>query len=363
MTPYDYTAAVNGSSAVFAMIEDPEPYRKFLPLDRQAEPEDSPLRSKYPRTGAYRADDTDHPIWSLDWAFSKESIVALFHEHGHHYLVVAGAGGELEDLAFLEDGKILRTYQRADWVERKWVLPFSSCGFDYEIAVRYDDRADGRRVIASSREGVEYSYDATTGVAIESTQLPTGGTVESNAAELKLSAEVSNILSQSRGKPDEVSLARWAYLLAPSLVTSCTEVVSPSGLDEQEFDEDEEPDEEPIPPFQFRATGANLAGYQRVIHPSSEKFDMYRVPGGRAADFMCGKPADEEEHAAIQKSWQDVVGIRPALATVLTMDFLKTAQQDDDLDEFATPIMVALWVRDAEWRIVGINLAIDFERE
>jgi hypothetical protein len=324
-------------------------------------PEELRLRTRFPKTGLYRADDPKVPLWTIDWAFRKESIVAMFEEYGHHFLVVRDAGGELEDLAFLEDGRIMHTYPRTGWVERKWTLPYSSCGFDYEAEVRYSKSAGRHLVVASSREGEEYTYDAMTGLLIGSTKRPVGGTVEPADAERKLSEELANFMDTAPVEQPDQILRQWRYFFASSVITQCSEPVSQSVADEQE--EEAGLRDEVVPAFQYRAAGADLAGYQRVAHTNSEKFDMYRVPHGRAANFMCGEPADSDERASIQQQWLDVVGVRPAVATVLRMEITDASEQATDYDDTDKATVVLLWVRDAEWKISGIGFSMELEGE
>jgi hypothetical protein len=123
------------------------------------------IRAKYKRSGLFEADDTENPLWMVDWYASEVDITP----DGKH-LVRWGPRPSIEGydelaLAFHEDGDLLRSYRVSDLVAAPQELPRTMSHLAWRAESNFD--AEKGILYLRTEHDEEYRFDVTTGDVIE----------------------------------------------------------------------------------------------------------------------------------------------------------------------------------------------------
>jgi len=150
-----YIVPVSGGKYLFVMIGPGSSSRDLTEEERRNE---ASINTKYSVSGLYRVGDAA-PLWTVDW-YAYSVIVS---EDGHH-IVREGPWATTardEALAFLVDGKELRSYSIRELCDLTWALPHTVSHFRWLKSMNLDQKRQELTVVTFHRD--KFVFDLTTG--------------------------------------------------------------------------------------------------------------------------------------------------------------------------------------------------------
>jgi hypothetical protein len=191
LLPRTSLADVEGGLSPYTMVSPDHEYIFVMLMEGDRKNPRPYIFDKYSLSGLYRNDGSTTPLWTVDWA----GDVIL--PSGPTYLIRKGGwarqddGYGVEAIAFLANGRVLKTYRVCDLVDFPWLLPHSASHYQWQKTLSLEegahisrvhfvqagavDRNDG--VLLSEQlhtlqletlQGDSYVFDITTGDIIES---------------------------------------------------------------------------------------------------------------------------------------------------------------------------------------------------
>ena len=175
--PRDYVVRSDNGAYVFVMKAPnrpnyhPKPNRAELSESEREQREDKieePGAQAYPRTGMYRADDVDNPLWIVDWYAHRVEIA----NDGVHIVRHGPWASSLKHraVAFYANGKLLADYQIGELIENTDALIRTVSHFFWHG----DDSFNNEALIYTLGliDGGRFEFDLRTGSILKSTPPP-----------------------------------------------------------------------------------------------------------------------------------------------------------------------------------------------
>jgi hypothetical protein len=150
--PKDYKVVTENSEFVFIMLV-PEQSVRWATLNPD-------IRNTYSKSGLYRNDGSNTPLWTIDWyAYSVMPV-----SDGIHMIRSGPWASSMDDLAFAfyRNGQELKSYKVKDQVKREWLLPRSVSHFTWRDKVEYQE-SKGNLYVSTLGVGHSYNFSITTG--------------------------------------------------------------------------------------------------------------------------------------------------------------------------------------------------------
>jgi hypothetical protein len=139
------------------------------------------LKMKYPKSGLYKNDHSNIPLWTVDW-YSFEVYISA---NGKDLIrmgpwprswekKLSAEEGALKQpaVAFYENGKLLKGYSIKDLIRSPDMLPRSVSHFRWAKDVLFDDRKDELKII--THDGQELLFDIKSGNITQKKQQKAG---------------------------------------------------------------------------------------------------------------------------------------------------------------------------------------------
>ncbi|MDJ0904384.1 MAG: hypothetical protein QNI96_00080 [Woeseiaceae bacterium] len=157
--PYTYKIESEDGRYVFVMLTGLSAEEELWRLSEGFGAEISAIKSQYPQSGLYSADDPSNPLWTVDWY--AHSVLPF--SDGIH-LVREGpwaVSGRSEGVSFFANGELLKSYAVSDLVLAPWAMPHSISHFTWRKETSIDDESLSYDVLTIHRESIR--FDARTG--------------------------------------------------------------------------------------------------------------------------------------------------------------------------------------------------------
>ncbi len=172
-SPWSYRKGSADGKFVFVMLAPTvfETESKNLPDEIRL------IREKYKRSGLYRIDDSDAPIWTVDW-YEYPSGLEIASDGTHltrwnsspYFNRNAPASPQYEQkvLSFYANGKLLRGYSVNELINRPAALEHSVSHFRWLDREEFDDA----KLVYTlwTKEGTCFEFDVNTGEIVDRSQ-------------------------------------------------------------------------------------------------------------------------------------------------------------------------------------------------
>ncbi|HEV8060815.1 MAG TPA: hypothetical protein VGP68_13130 [Gemmataceae bacterium] len=135
------------------------------------------IREKYKQSGLYRNDDSDTPIWTVDWYehssglyIASDSVHLIQRKYSPYYNRNAPASPQYDQkvLSFFANGKLLRGYSVNQIINRPEALQHSVSHFEWVDREEFNDAK--LRYLLWTKEGNWFDFDVTTGQIVDRSQ-------------------------------------------------------------------------------------------------------------------------------------------------------------------------------------------------
>jgi hypothetical protein len=160
----DYSVPVNSGQHLFVMLS-PKP---GFPYSESSGCRKEALRAKYSASGLYLPDDTENPLWTVDfWMYNQSFYVS---PDGRYLIHFGRSGWDLHQgatsqaLAFYDRASLLRSYTTEDIVREVRALPRSVSNYSW-LAEKQADFSNNT-IYVKTQLNQEFTYDITTGERI-----------------------------------------------------------------------------------------------------------------------------------------------------------------------------------------------------
>jgi hypothetical protein len=164
--PYSHSKQTSNGQYLFVMIAPiPSETEKKRPTGPEPERSKIPeIRKTYSRSGLYRNDGTNTPLWTVNWyARGFEPLSDGIH------LVRKGpwaSSPDSEAVAFFANGELIRSYTVRELVAKPQLMPHSVSHFTWRFNEELDDQDKTYKIITKHFE--YYWFDVTTGEIVSS---------------------------------------------------------------------------------------------------------------------------------------------------------------------------------------------------
>jgi hypothetical protein len=157
-----YTQTNPGGEYVFVMIAPGPIEQESSWANEQQAVKIREIRRTYSKSGLYRNDGSTEPLWTVDWYAHQVEVAS----DGVH-LIRHGpwaSSMDFEAISFFANGKLLRTYEIRELVDKPRLLEHSVSHFRWEKGGWFDD--DRLEYGLTTLDGNQFVFDVRTGEII-----------------------------------------------------------------------------------------------------------------------------------------------------------------------------------------------------
>jgi len=166
--PHSYTQLSPNGKFIFVMLAPFPPERDGRIYIESIRNEIQEIRAKYNISGLYKNDESNSPLWTVDWySFSVE-----ISSDGKH-LIRNGPWARTSDqeaVSFFNNGKLLRTYKINELVDFPFLMPASVSHFRWSYEKTLDEQNNIYSI--ATLHGELYKFDIKSGDIISSIRTP-----------------------------------------------------------------------------------------------------------------------------------------------------------------------------------------------
>jgi hypothetical protein len=160
--PFSYKQESPGGKYVFVMIAPGSIEKDVAHWNEGKVAEIREIRRTYLKSGLYRNDVSDEPLWTVDWyAYGVEVASDGVHliRHGPW-----ASSTDDEAISFFANGKKLRTYEVRELVDKPRLMEYSVSHFRWQKDRWFDD--DRLEYGLATLDGNQFVFDVRTGEII-----------------------------------------------------------------------------------------------------------------------------------------------------------------------------------------------------
>jgi hypothetical protein len=157
--PSSYSVKSSNGKYVFVMIAPIAVEQDGIYLRNENRIAAQKIRSKYQVSGVYLNDNSNAPLWTVDW-YAHRTLIA---SDGMHLISLGpwAQNPSTEAFTLFENGKQLCSYRVGDLVDTTFTLPHSVSHFIWDESVRLDDEKRIIEIVTLNKD--RHVFDYTTG--------------------------------------------------------------------------------------------------------------------------------------------------------------------------------------------------------